>query len=365
MTEQNFDFEYEYIIPPGETLLETIEAKGITQAELSQRTGRPMKTINGIIKGTIAITPETALQFEKVLGVPARFWNNLESNYREALAREKEREKLKGNENWIKGFPINELKKRGWIQEAKDDVEQLRELLKFFGVATIDAWEKVWEGIIKPDVAFRKSDKSNPGAIAAWIRKAEIEAQNIECNPYDESEFKKKIEECRKLTNEKNPDVFVPKLIELCASAGVVVVFLQELPGCKISGATKWLNSNKAMIALSLRYKSNDHLWFTFFHEAGHILLHGKRKTFIEGIETLENYIEKENEANTFSANIMIPQRRYQKFISSPQITKTSVMKFAEEINIAPGIVVGRLQKEQRIKYSYFNDLKQFYQWKK
>jgi HTH-type transcriptional regulator/antitoxin HigA len=60
------------------------------------------------------------------------------------------------------------------------------------------------------------------------------------------------------------------------------VVIVKELPGCSVNGATFWLNPEKAVIQLSLRYRSDDHLWFNFFHEAGHIVLHGKRETFLE-----------------------------------------------------------------------------------
>jgi addiction module HigA family antidote len=85
----------DYAIPPGETLLDTIKALGMPQAELAERTGSPKKTINKIIKGKAPITPDTALQLERVLGVSAAaFWNNLEKNYRETLARLAEQERL-------------------------------------------------------------------------------------------------------------------------------------------------------------------------------------------------------------------------------------------------------------------------------
>ncbi|KZE64693.1 XRE family transcriptional regulator [Fictibacillus phosphorivorans] len=360
MVEQFYDFEPDFIVIPGETLMETIESKGLSQAELAKRTGRPTKTINGIIKGTISITPDTALQFEKVLGVPASFWNNLEKNYRESLALVKESELLKESEGWLEKFPIKEMKKMGWISSFKNDTDQLREVLKFFGVASVETWEDIWN----PKVAFRKSDDSNQGAISAWLRKAELNAESISCSPFDEKMFKEAIIECRELTNEKDPNVFIPKLVEICSKAGVAVVFLQEIPGCKVSGATKWVNSQKALISLSLRYKSNDHLWFTFFHEAAHILLHGKKLTFIEGI-TDEIYAEKEDEANSFAANTLIPKHFYENLITSKPITKQKVIRFANSINIAPGIVVGRLQRDKVIRYSYFNDLKQFYKWVK
>lgn len=91
----------DYAIPPGETLAEVIHDRGMTQAELAERMGRPTKTINEIVKGKAAITPETAIQLERVLGVPARFWNSLEKNYREDLARIQETEKLRNGGEWM------------------------------------------------------------------------------------------------------------------------------------------------------------------------------------------------------------------------------------------------------------------------
>ncbi len=81
-------FEPNYAVPPGATLLETIEVLGMSQSELAQRMGRPTKTVNEIINGKAAITPETALQLEKVVGIPASFWNTAERHYREILARQ-------------------------------------------------------------------------------------------------------------------------------------------------------------------------------------------------------------------------------------------------------------------------------------
>ncbi|MEY2914970.1 MAG: hypothetical protein RLZZ184_4279 [Cyanobacteriota bacterium] len=84
----------DYVSPPGDTLLEVLEHRGMTQAELAERTGRPKKTINEIIKGKAAITPETALQLERVFNIPASFWNNRERHYREFLAQKEEKKRL-------------------------------------------------------------------------------------------------------------------------------------------------------------------------------------------------------------------------------------------------------------------------------
>lgn len=82
-------------IPPGEYLAEEIEARGISQKELSRRMGRPLNAINEIINGKKAITAETALQLEEVMQeIPARFWLNLETDYRLTKALTNKRTKV-------------------------------------------------------------------------------------------------------------------------------------------------------------------------------------------------------------------------------------------------------------------------------
>jgi len=359
---KEFKFSPDYAIPPGETLLETMEYYGLTQAELAERTGRPVKTINGIVKGKTAITAETSLQLERVLGVPASFWNNLESNYRQALAAQKEKQKLKVEVEWLNIVPVNDLVKKGWIKKYNNKIDQLQEVLVFFGVASVNAFNQTWN-IDKLDVAYRKSVafKSNPISVAAWIRKGELEAHKIECNPFDSKKFKEVLDEIRPLTKER-PKVFIPKVTELCAQTGVAVVLLPEVQNSRVSGIARWLNSNKALIQLSARYKSDDHLWFSFYHEAGHILENRKKAIFLE-YKGKEND-EQEEKANNFAQKMLIPPEQFKKWLAQGIFNRSSINKFAQNINIAPGIVVGRLQYEGKISFSHFNDLKTRYRWK-
>jgi HTH-type transcriptional regulator/antitoxin HigA len=369
-------FRPDYAVPPGETLVEVLEAKGISQSELAERTGRPKKTINEIANGKAAITPETAIQFERVLGVPAVFWNSLEQNYRAALARIAERERLERDVGWLKEIPTRALAKLGFVELKSSKVDQLEALLSFFGVASVDAWKTVWGGF-EAQAAFRKSVayESKLGAMAAWFRIGEIQANAVECAPFDSNRFKAALGEARALTRE-DPSVFCDALVDLCASAGVVVLFSKELPGLRVSGATRWLNSTKALIQLTLRYRTNDQLWFTFFHEAGHILLHGKRSVFIEeagadaeskdqsGITA--DKAEEEAEANQFAADLLIPPNQYAKFLERGDLSGRAITAFALEIGIDPGIIVGRLQREKRFPGGYRTalvSLKKTYRW--
>jgi len=363
---KNTSYQPNYAVPPGDTLRETLDFLGMTQAELAERTGRPKKTINEIISGKAAITAETALQFERVLGIPASFWSNLERNYQETLARLKDERQLRSQKEWLKKFPIATLMKLGWLPKEESPVKKLKALLNFFGVAGVEEWVALWQS---PQAAFRSSVsfQRNPYAVAAWLRQGEIEAQKTECKPYNLSLFRKSLDNIRPLTIEP-PEMFGQRMIRLCAEAGVVVVFVRELPGTRVYGATRWLTPVKALIQLSLRGKTDDHLWFTFFHEVGHILLHGKRDVFIEANgegcrETNSN--DKECQADQFAQDSLIPPDKCQSFKKAGQFTLTAIQQFAQELSIAPGIVVGRLQHDKVIRFTEGNNLKRRFRFSK
>ena len=352
-------YKPDFVTPPGETLEEILETIGMSQVDLARRMGRPIKTINEIIKGKTGITPETALQLELVLDTPASFWINREKRYRESLARGEERSQLEEHIKWLENFPIKEMIRYHWIERQSDTVDQLRELLNFFGVVSPPQWEEMW---CRPEAAFRTSPafEADPFAVAAWLRAGELEAKDVDCDTYDKKEFTDSLSQIRKLTNQE-PEHFVPMITKLCAKAGVATVFIRELPKSRASGATRWLNPNKALIQLSLRYKTNDHLWFTFFHEAGHILLHGKREFFLEG-ET--EGTEKEKQADDFARDLLIPPAEYRNFEPSyDNFSYQDVEAFAQRVGVAPGIVVGRLQHDEKIPPSHLNKLKQRLIW--
>ena len=348
------------VSPPGETLLETIEALGISQAELAERTGRPKKTINEIINGKAAITPETALQLEHVTRVPANFWNNRERLYREALARREEEEWLKNQSEWLKEVPVNEMIKSGWIQGFKDKVQQVQELLNYFAIASPEIWRTYYTNELQVEFRQSKIFESHFGAVTAWLRQGEILSRKIHCAPYNKELFQNKLKFVRNLTKEQ-PESFSKKVIDECAQAGIAVVFLPEIKGLRICGATRWISPIKALMQLSTRYKTNDHFWHTFFHEAGHILLHGKTESFIE----CDDASDKEKEADEFATNFLIPKTPMRKFIEKADYTIPSIVVFAREQHISPAIVVGQLQHKKIINFNQCNKLKRKLIWDK
>jgi len=347
---------------PGETLSEALNALGMSQTELARRMGRPVKTINEIIQGKAAITAETALQLEQVLHIPASFWLEREHQYREYLARLAEEQRLASWTEWLKQFPVREMMRRGWIPHRNNKSQQVFEILKFFGVASPEAWQEVWEHQI---VKYRKSPslKNNLGVISAWLRQGEIKAQEIVTRPYNAHIFRSVLSDIRTFT-EKSLDCLQEELVHLCAEAGVAVVFVQELPGAGICGAARWLMPTKALIQLSLRYKTDDQLWFTFFHEASHILLHGKRQVFLDSELDSQDSEEAENQANKFAADILISPAEWDQFVASGSYRKkVAIQAFSQKIGIGPGIIVGRLQHEKRLPFTHCNDLKRRLEW--
>lgn len=360
--DKTYEFTPDYVPPPGETLRETLEFLGMSQAELSRRTGKPEKTISAIASGSSAITPETAIRLERVLGVPASMWLNLQRQYDEAEQLQKERVKLEATLAWGKNFPLDLMIKYGWLRKREDKTDQLSELLSFLGAASPEAWERSFSHM---EASLRRANKvkGNRYALSAWLRRGEVLAMHSACGPYSEGAFSLALKTIRDLT--QTPAESIGRQInERCNPCGVVVVFVRELPGAPVSGATRWLTPRKALIQLSLRYKTDDQLWFSFFHEAGHILLHHKRGVLLEddGCTGLE-----EEEANRFAADWLIPPASWRSFTETlrpPYISERAIRTFARSLGIAPGIVVGRLQREHLLAHSKLNRLKRKLEWK-
>ncbi|MCA9939846.1 MAG: HigA family addiction module antidote protein [Anaerolineales bacterium] len=356
-----YTYEPDFVTPPGDTLLELLQEREISQSELARRMNRPIKTINEIIRAKKEVTAETALQLELVLGTPAHVWLNLEQNYQEHLARRAANEALQAEQGWLDNFPVKDMQGWGWLPEVAGKAQLLVALLQFFGIAEPASWNDLWSDSL---VNFRRTAAyaSSEYALSAWLRQGEIQAQDVSCAPYDDAQFRNLLQkEIRALTC-LSPEDFEASLVTLCASVGVAVVFVPQIAGARVSGATRWLTKDKALLQLSLRYKTNDHFWFTFFHEAAHILLHGKRDVFID--EDNGAATEKEQQADRFAANTLVPPQAYKAFVSAQtRLSKQAVSQFAETLGIAPGIVVGRLQHDGHLRYTHLNGLKERFTW--
>ena len=272
-------FKPDIAIPPGETLKEVLEDRNLKQVDFCKRLGVSEKMISQIINGVAPITPQTAFKFESVLGIPASFWINLESNYQEVKQRlEIENQLRNSDENKeveiLREIDYSELAKLGWVAGTRDRVEKILNLRKFFGVTSLCKINEIY------GVAFRKaSNKASPYALAALLEKGTKEANNIETDNFDENKIKPSINKMRKLTMEE-PDIFVKELKDICSGCGIALVILPHLNKTFLHGATKWLNPDKALLLLTIRLKYLDIFWFSFSMSWG-IFCYTAKKIFL------------------------------------------------------------------------------------
>lgn len=356
-TRELYGYEPDYAVPPGETLQEVIDSLGMTQRELAVRTGLTVQTLARIMKGEQPITYATANLLELATGVPARMWNSLEAQYRERLAKLDEREQMRSDLDWLREMPVSELQARGHVGTHADKVLVLRDVLAFYAVGNVSAWREIWG---KPEVAARRSTcfETCPGPASAWIREGEILAQGIACDPYNRALFLDALGRIRALTQEKS-DVFRPEMVRLCAGAGVAVVFVPEMRKVPWNGATKWLTADKVMILLSLRGKCEDRFWFSFFHEAGHVIRqHRKKELFINDGTSKDEY---ERDADAFASEFLIPQKHDDTIRCC--MTDADIRRVARSLGISPGIVAGRYQFLTN-KWNRFKTLIRPFDWK-
>lgn len=342
--EKKIEFTPNYSVHPGETLQEILAIRGITQAELATRIGRPLKTVNEIAKGKASLTAETALQLERALDLPAELWNALEAHHQLLLAQQRESARIESYSEWLSQLPLKELKRRGILSPVKDRYVLIKEALRFFGIDSPDNL-----ALSSTVAAFRKSPtySANDLALHTWLRIGERAAQELHCQPFDKTAFRQVLDQIRKLSMEKDLSTVKTQLIEMCRSCGVAVVFVSALDHTHVSGAARWLTSEKALIQMSCRHKTDDHVWFTFFHEAAHILLHGKKEGFLD--DKITDTEKEEREANLFAANLLIPSHAMNNFVRQRPLSKEKIAAFAEELEISPGIIVGQLQWRKRL----------------
>ena len=347
MVESPVLFEYlpNYAVPPGATLAEVLDERGMSQAELAQRTDLSAKHINRIVNGHVRISTDVAIRLERVTDVPARLWLRLEASYREHLARLDE-SALVDDLPLLEELPIAAMVRLGILTKRLGKHDRLREVLMYLGVANRNAWVKTL-GSLEASFRMSKAHRCDPAAVAVWLRMGEIEAAEIDCAPWDRSRFEEVLRQARGLTRVGDPTVWQPKLVDLCASAGVAFVAVPEVTGARTNGAARWLTPKRGLIQLSVRGRWADIFWFSFFHEASHILDQTKRPIFLSG-KTKDS--PEERRADRFAQAFLIPPDRAHKlrWLGSA----ADVEAFAASVGVHPGIVVGRLHHEGLWDYS-------------
>jgi HTH-type transcriptional regulator / antitoxin HigA len=336
--------------PPGATIKEQLTDRGMSQKEFAKRMDMSEKHISRLINGEVQLTSNVAMLLEMVLGVPAQFWSRLESVYREKLAKANAENEMEADIEIVKTYPYKEMVKNGWIPETSKAAEKVIHLRKYFEVVRLD----LLQDALVPGIACRRlSDhKRTDHALFAWAQKAKLEARHIYTKPIDINSLSKTIPRIRKMTRE-DPETFCGELVSLLADYGTAIVFLPHIGGSFLHGAT-FYDGGKIVMGLTVRGKDADRFWFSLFHEIAHIIYGhiGQPKGTSDADESA---------ADEFAIETLIPGERFHSFVAKKEFSKSSLVQFADEVEIDAGIVVGRLQKEGYIEYSWYNDLKTKY----
>lgn len=338
-------------IPPGATIREQLESRGMKQKEFANRMGISEKHISQLINGHVELTYDVALRLELVLGIPASFWNNLEAIYREKLARVISENELEQDAEIACTFPYAKMAALGWIDATRKAEEKALNLRRFFEVAKLTLLDE----LKIPGIAYRRTgmNQTSDYSLAVWSQKARLEARQCDIASINISKLEQMLPVIRKMTT-TNPTTFCSKLTNLFAECGVALVFLPHIGGSFLHGAT-FYDGNHIVMGLTVRGKDADKFWFSLFHEICHII----RGHIGESSGTSE---EMEVVADNFSREVLIPSVKFQEFIHSNCLTRECIIAFADKIEIDPGIVLGRLQKENLVPYNRYNDLKTKYQ---
>lgn len=340
----------DYIVTTGDFIAEWMDDEGINAAELARRLGVTRKHVSELLSGKAPLSHPLALSLERVTGVPARIWNQYESGYRSDLARAQEEEDLEAQYEKAKAFPLTYLRKWGYITaSARQRADTVRQLLGVLGVASMHAFETTWA---RGSVAYRRSavGRDDAPGLATWLALAERHHDGLNDLPtFDRPGLEALLPRLRALTKDE-PLGAIRETVERLREVGIVVCFIPAVPGLGIHGATRWLNG-RPIIQLSLLWKSDDQLWFTLFHELGHVVLHGDKELYLNGEST-----HAEEEANTFACDLLIPPSIASRLPRTRDLA--AVQALADELGIAPSIVLGRAQRETH-DYAWGHGLKQ------
>jgi plasmid maintenance system antidote protein VapI len=350
-------FQPDWMSAPGTTIADILEERKISPGKFAKLMGYSQERVNRLLAGRTAITIDVANLLQKTIGGSVDFWMSREGQYRDDVARLQREGRPTAAKAWLSELPLQDMIKFGWIEPMEMTFEaKVTACLEFFGVPNVAVWRERYSDVLSA-VSFRTSltYESEPGSVLAWLRYGEMKCGEIECKDWSAKEFTNALQSIRQLTKNKEPNSFVPELKKICADCGVALVVARAPTGCRASGATRFVTPRKAMILLSFRYLSDDQFWFTFFHEAGHLLLHSHKALFLEDESDVTT--KEENEANSFAENILIPANMRKELLKM-QLTKRDIMRTAVKLGVSRGVVVGQLQHLKRIGPDKFNWLK-------
>jgi len=327
----------DWSVHPGVILRGVLEERGIRQSELAERTGLTAKHINQIVSGSIGISTDVAVLLERALDAEAGFWMRVEADYQAHISREKAKAQLQEFSQWAMKFDSETLQRHKVTNADDDPSTRADKLLRFFGVATTEAFEQTW---LQPRVSFRRSQAFpvTEQNTALWLRLVERNAQNLGLPPLRDAALRKTTRTLPAMTTLTIPDGFTAARAAL-AEAGVALTFVREIPRTRVCGATWWLAADRPVIGLTARGRKPDIFWFNLLHEVAHILLHPRRTTFLD-LDTEKTVSDPaEQQADALAEQTLLPDQS--RAAIARATTREQLLLLATRLGVGVTIVAG------------------------
>ena len=351
------------IIHPGETIADILEERGLTQSELAARTGMTPAFISNVISGKKNISANFAMSLEYALGVPKSFWLNLQANYDAELLEYNEEHTITSEEREIRkklSEIIKYLRDSLKIPEKQSINDNILSLRSFFQVSNLCNLKD-----IIPSGAFRLATSTtiDPYVLGAWLRICQMREKSVYENEFSIEKVDSLISELKAVMTNSGCNLQT-ELANVMMRYGIDFSVVHNFRGAPVHGYICQKSENRYQMALTIRGSYADRFWFSLFHELGHIVNGDVSKTqkFIDISESEQT--TREIEADKFATNALIDSSDYIEFLCSEDYHSiNAIRKFAKAQNVMPYIVIGRLQKEGKIPYSWFSDYKLRYKW--
>lgn len=335
---------------PGQKIRELLSERGMLQKEFALRMGLTEKHVSKLINGEVQLTVDVSLKLETVLGIPAAEWNAMEAVWREMLLREEYDAHSKEEAALAQLIPYAEMAKLGWVPETGELKEKVRRLREFFEVtdlALIETWQI--SGAACRGLSMQEKEDLT---VVAWIQAARKKARENAGAAYGGKGLLEVAKALRSFTSEK-PATFLPVLTEKLAEQGVCLTFLPRLRGLFVQSAAI-LSGNRVVIAMTEKKMTDGEFWFRLYRELGHVSLGHVWQQ--EG--TTE---QDERDASLWARNALLARSEYDAFLEKGSFTEKSVLEFAGQQGIAPGILLERLQHDGLVGGGSLNRLKKEY----
>lgn len=339
---------------PGSYVEDIIEGLNITQQEFAQRIGTTPKTISKILNGEENISIDLANKLDKISGISLETWMNLQASYDKKII-EIEESMNDDEDNICKSIDFSYLKRFGFIEDKKYDAKGkktvLRKLLNYASLVSLSEF--------RTNISYRTTKNYDERSVVnsnIMLELATNIARNKTNNKYDKRKLESRLKYLKQMTFEK-PEVFLPKLKELLLECGIVLVHLPNLKNANLNGAVKRFKNGSVLLLITDRNKRADIFWFSLLHELGHIYY----SDFNYELKTKEEYFEREERADIFAQDFFIPKKEYYNFVINKNFSSTNIGSFASECEIDPILVIGRLQHDKYLPYSYKSEFIKMY----